>query len=82
MDNICKNATRKLHTHDAAVMSTLTAPVRTTETITLHQKPVTATTAPHWCDPETVTLKQIDEHSRSFCESGQNKMAFHSQGKY
>jgi hypothetical protein len=28
-----------------------------------HQKPVTATTAPHWCDSETVTFKQINKHS-------------------
>src|SRR5882762_2451917 len=67
MDNIWKNAAKKqraLDLRNATAKSTLMAPVRTTNTITSHQKPVTATTTPHWCDPETVTLKQIDEHSR------------------
>ena len=68
MDNIWKNAAKKLRTRDlrnTTAKSTLTASVRAINTITSHQKPVTATTTPpHWCDPETVTLKQIDEHSR------------------
>jgi hypothetical protein len=67
MDNIWKNAAKKQRARDlreATAKSTLKAPVQTTDTTTLHQKPVTATTAPHWCDPETVTLEQIDKHSR------------------
>jgi hypothetical protein len=66
MDNIWKNAVKKLHAHDlydTTAKSTLTASVQAINTVTSQQKPVTVTTSPHWCDPETVTLKQIDEHS-------------------
>jgi hypothetical protein len=66
MDNIWKKAAKKQHTRDlrdATAKSTLKAPVQTMNTTTLHQKPITATTAPHWCNPETVTPKQIDKHS-------------------
>src|ERR1700683_1752040 len=54
MDNIWKNAARKLcarNLHNAAVELIPTAPV------------TTAVTAPNWCDPETMTLTQIDENS-------------------
>ena len=67
MDNIWKNAARKQRAcdlRDATAKLALTAPVHTTDTTTLHQKPITVTTAPSWCDPETVTLEQIDENSR------------------
>jgi CHASE2 domain-containing sensor protein len=67
MDNIWKNAARKQRAcdlRDATAKLALTAPVHTTDTTTLHQKPVTVTTAPSWCDPETVTLEQIDKNSR------------------
>jgi hypothetical protein len=34
----------------------------------LHQKPATILTAPHWSDPETVTLEQIDENSHQLLQ--------------
>ncbi|KIM77755.1 hypothetical protein PILCRDRAFT_91035 [Piloderma croceum F 1598] len=60
MDTIWKKAAKKQCTRDlcdATVTSTLTTPVQTT-------LPVTTTTTPKWCDPETVTLEQIDENTR------------------
>src|SRR6266436_4442511 len=66
MDNIWKNATKKLRARDlrnAAVKPTPATPALITGTTTLHQKPATITTTPNWCDPETVTLEQIDENS-------------------
>src|ERR1700733_161808 len=62
MDDIWKNAAKKQcarDLRDTTVKSTMTVPVRTANTL-----PVTATTTPKWCDPETVTLKQIDENTR------------------
>ena len=58
-----KNAVKKQQArdlHEATVMSTLTAPARTTDTTALS---VTATTTPKWCDTETVTLEQIDKNT-------------------
>jgi len=43
---------------NTTVKLTITAPVRTAKTL-----PITATT-PKWCDPETVTLEQIDKNTR------------------
>jgi hypothetical protein len=66
MDNIWKNAAKKLHARDlrnAAVKPTPATPALITGTTTLHQEPTTITTT-NWCDPETVTLKQIDENTR------------------
>ena len=66
MDDIWKNATKKLRTRNlrnATVEPIPTAPALTIGTTTLHQEPVTITTAPNWCDPDTVTLEQIDENS-------------------
>ena len=60
MDNIWKNTMKKQRARDlrdTTVTSTLTTPVLTT-------LPVTTTTTPKWCDPETVTLEQIDENTR------------------
>jgi hypothetical protein len=45
MDNIWKNAARKQHAHDlhnTTAKLALTAPVHTTDTTTLHQKPLMA----------------------------------------
>ena len=50
--------------HDAAAKLPSTAPVLTADTTTLHQKPATVLTAPHWSDPETVTPEEIDENCR------------------
>ena len=61
MDDIWKNAAKKQRARDlreATVTSTITAPTDTTALS------VTATTTPKWCDPETVTLEQIDENTR------------------
>jgi hypothetical protein len=61
MDDIWKNAAKKQHARDqrdTTVKLTTTAPVRTANTL-----PITATTTPKWCDPETVTLEQIDENT-------------------
>lgn len=62
MDNIWKNTTKKQCARDlrnTTVKLTITAPVQTANTL-----PVTATTTPKWCDPETVTLKQIVENTQ------------------
>jgi hypothetical protein len=62
MDNIWKNTVKKQRTRDrrnTTVKLTITTPVRTANTL-----PVTATTTPKWCDPETMTLEQIDEKTR------------------
>ena len=56
MDNIWKNAARKLHAHDLCNATVEPAPTA----------PITITTAvpiPSWCDPETVTLTQSDKNS-------------------
>jgi len=61
MDTIWKNAAKKQRVcdlRDTTVKSTITALVQTANTL-----PVTATTTPKWCDPETVTLEQIDENT-------------------
>jgi hypothetical protein len=63
MDNIWKNAGKKLRTCDAAVKPTPTTSALTTGTITTLHKPTTVTMTPHWCDHENVTLEQIDENS-------------------
>jgi hypothetical protein len=60
MDDIWKNAAKKLRARNAAVQST---PALTTGATMLHQKPTTFTMTPNWCDPEHVTLEQIDENS-------------------
>ena len=56
MDNIWKNAARKLRARDlrnATVEPAPTAPVTVTAAVPI----------PSWCDPETLTLAQIDENS-------------------
>ena len=67
MDNIWKNAAKKQRARDlcnTTVKTTPAIPALTTDTTTLHQKPVTTTTTPKWCNPETVTLEQIDKNTR------------------
>ncbi|KIM75869.1 hypothetical protein PILCRDRAFT_91891 [Piloderma croceum F 1598] len=61
MDDIRKNTAKKQRACDlrnTTVKLTITAPVQTANTL-----PVTTTTTPKWCDPETVTLEQIDENT-------------------
>src|ERR1700683_3780334 len=64
MDNIWKNAAKKQRARDLRNTTVKPTPALTTDTTTLHQKPVTATTTPKWCNPETVTLEQIDENTQ------------------
>ena len=64
MNNIWKNAAKKQHARDLRNTTVKPTPALTTDTTTLHQKPVTTTTTPKWCNPETVTLEQIDENTR------------------
>src|ERR1700683_3365882 len=64
MDNIWKNAAKKQRARDLCNTTVKPTPALTTDTTTLHQKSVTATTTPKWCNPETVTLEQIDENTR------------------
>ena len=57
MDNIWKNAARKLRArdlHNTTIEPTPTAP----DTVTAAALPV-----PSWCDPKTLTLELIDENS-------------------
>ena len=65
MDAIWKNAVKKMRARelrDAAVEPTPTAPASMPGSTTLHEKLITTTT-PNWCNPETVTLEQIDDNS-------------------
>ena len=63
MDDIWQKAAKKLCTHDlldTRVKQSLNRPTTSTKTPTSHQ----TVSPPSWCNPETVTLEQIDENTR------------------
>ena len=63
MDNIWWKAAKKLHTRDPSdtrVKQNLKAHTASTKTAAPHQ----VVSPPSWCNPETVTLEQIDENTR------------------